>query len=89
MASLIPTEDLANFNRITGGNVMRHNYRTLTEQEKRDIETLKDHGLTLWKFITSLHHGDPNMGVFTTRELATAMEKVEEAVMWATKHITR
>lgn len=61
-------------------NVMRHNYRVLNEQEKADIVDIKDAGMA---FIRTLDRFP------TTREVAIARTKVEEAVMWAVKSITK
>jgi hypothetical protein len=61
-------------------NVMRHEYRVLTEDEKSNITMMKDVGLI---FILNCDH----IGV--SRELSIAKTKMEEAVMWAVKHITR
>ena len=60
-------------------NVMRHEYRTLTDQEKAAMEQIKDQGLDLWTMLDDLG---------ASRELSLAKTKVEEAVMWAVKHIT-
>ena len=61
-------------------NVMRHQYRQLTESEKASMDKLKDKGLELFELIESLG---------TSRELALAKTKTEEAIMWAVKHLTR
>lgn len=63
----------------TVNNVMRHSYRVLSDQEKEQMRAVKDAGLQFHELLTSL--GD-------SRELQQARVKVEEAVMWATKHIT-
>jgi hypothetical protein len=60
-------------------NVMRHEYRVLSDEEKQIMKNVKDKGLELFTLIKSL-------GV--SRELALAATKTEEAVMWAVKHIT-
>lgn len=60
-------------------NVMRHQYRVLTDAEKGAMQKLKDDGLALHDYITSLG---------TSRELSIAKTKLEECVMWATKHLT-
>lgn len=75
-------------------NVMRHNYRVLSESEKLDMQAIKDMGLD---FIDKLYrmsgHNDevmPTEGApFASRELSIAATKMEEAVMWAVKHITK
>ena len=61
-------------------NVMRHEYRVLTDAEKFEMKTLKDMGLA---FVTFCDR------VGSSRELSLAKTKAEEAVMWAVKHITR
>lgn len=61
-------------------NVMRHEYRVLNEGEKQVMQHVKDKGLELHTFFEA-------MG--TSRELSIAKTKLEEAVMWAVKHITR
>lgn len=72
----IPSTDDAR----TVNNTMRHTYRTLTEEEKQQMSTIKDLGL---EFIETLDEiGD-------SREISIAKTKMEEAVMWGTKHVTR
>lgn len=61
-------------------NIMRHNYRVLSDGEKAAMQAIKDEGLKLHQLIES---------VGQSRELSLAKTKVEEAVMWAVKHITR
>lgn len=63
-------------------NVMRHKYKDLSEAEKIQIKYLKDEGLRFWEAIHSLD-------AFGSRELSLAKTKVEEAVFWATKHLSR
>ena len=64
----------------TINNVMRHGYRVLSDDEKAQMQSVKDKGLELWTLINSM--GD-------SRELSIAKTKAEEAVMWAVKHLTR
>lgn len=61
-------------------NVMRHTYRVLSDDEKAQMQALKDKGLELHDLIESIGQ---------SRELSLAKTKTEEAVMWAVKHITR
>lgn len=61
-------------------NTMRHQYRVLDESEKQQMQDIKDKGLEFYEYLSSL--GD-------TRELSLAKTKIEEAVMWAVKHITK
>lgn len=63
----------------TINNVMRHEYKILTDEEKAAMQKVKDMGLELHTFIKSLGVG---------RELSLAATKIEEAVMWTVKHIT-
>ena len=64
----------------TVNNVMRHEYRVLSDVEKAQMQALKDKGLELHNLIESIGQ---------SRELSIAKTKTEEAVMWAVKHITR
>ena len=63
----------------TVNNAMRHGYRVLTDAEKVAMQNIKDEGLTFWGLID---------GLGQSRELALAKTKIEEAVMWAVKHLT-
>jgi hypothetical protein len=63
----------------TINNVMRHGYRVLSDAEKEQMQRLKDDGLAFWELIDSIGQ---------SRELSLAKTKVEEAVMWAVKHVT-
>lgn len=64
----------------TVNNTMRHQYRVLSEDEKAQMQSIKDKGLEFHDYIKSLG---------SSRELSLAATKVEEAVMWAVKHLTR
>jgi len=77
----------------TVNNIMRHEYRVLNDAEKGSMRDVKDEGA---RFVRLLHFiGNPEQigGEFPTqqrsRELSIAQTKIEEAVMWAVKHITR
>lgn len=61
-------------------NVMRHEYRGLTNEEKDQMELIKDLGISFWEAVDRI--GD-------SREISVSLTKIEEAVMWATKHLTR
>lgn len=67
----------------TANNTVRHKYRTLSENEKIDMLVLKDAGADFLNKIDTVasHSAD-------SRDLAIARTKVEEAVMWAVKHVT-
>ena len=63
----------------TVNNVMRHEYRVLSELEKNQMQDVKDLGFDFYNLIDSLG---------ASRETSLAKTKIEEAVMWAVKHIT-
>ncbi len=74
-------------------NLMRHQYRVLSEIEKKQMQRVKDLGLG---FVKNLHGigGTPEMiegnpAGQGSRELSIAQTHIEDAVMWAVKHITR
>ena len=73
------TVDSASDERIVN-NVMRHEYRVLDDREKRQMEQAKDLGLQFHQWCSD---------VGGSEELSLAKTKIEEAVMWAVKHITR
>ena len=64
----------------TINNVMRHEYRVLSDEEKIQMRQIKDIGREFWEFVDRMGQ---------TRELALAKTKIEEAVMWAVKHLTK
>jgi hypothetical protein len=61
-------------------NVMRHEYRVLTDEEKHQMLRIKDFGKAFFDECTATGN---------SRELSLAKTKIEEAVMWAVKHITK
>jgi hypothetical protein len=63
----------------TINNTMRHQYRILSDAEKLSMQSIKDLGLQF--------HGLVD-GLGNSREISLAKTKIEEAVMWAVKHIT-
>jgi hypothetical protein len=63
----------------TINNVMRHGYRVLSDDEKSQMQKLKDDGLAFWTLLDSIGQ---------SRELSVAKTKIEESVMWAVKHVT-
>ncbi len=63
----------------TANNAVRHQYRVLSDAEKAAMVRIKDIGAA---FIAEIERTGSG------RELAIARTKVEEAVMWAVKHIT-
>lgn len=63
----------------TANNAVRHTYRILSDEEKAAMVWFKDSGAAFIKFCDD--HGP-------SREMSIAKTKMEEAVMWAVKHIT-
>lgn len=64
--------------RVTN-NTVRHQYRVLTDDEKQEMLEIKDLGAAFLEKLNSLGN---------SREINIAKTRVEEAVMWAVKHIT-
>lgn len=64
----------------TANNAVRHQYRTLSDIEKQQMVDIKDLGASFLNLVD-------NIG--SSRDLAIAKTKIEEAVMWAVKHVTR
>lgn len=61
-------------------NVMRHAYRVLSDEEKGQMQKIKDMGADFYAECDKIGQ---------SRELSLAKTKIEEAVMWAVKHVTR
>ena len=75
MASVESTSDARTVN-----NSVRHQYyRVLSDAEKANMVTVKDKGLDFLELVS---------GLGNSRELSIAKTKIEEAVMWAVKHVT-
>ncbi len=85
----------------TVNNRFRHKYRVLHEGEKNLMEGVKNMGAQFDNLLqvisaTTFHENgevtvdekaDPER--LSSRELSAARTKIEEAVMWAVKHVTR
>lgn len=75
-------------------NTMRHQYRVLTDAEKANMQAIKDKGLEFLDLLDALRtppvpiEGSDMCAGTIDRELIIARERIEEAVMWAVKHIT-
>ena len=74
------TGDERTVNNTLGGNTMRHQYRVLTDDEKAQMERIKDWGANGLNVLMDC--------VPAGRERALAITKAEEAVMWAVKGLT-
>ncbi len=70
-------------------NVMRHEYRVLDDTERESMKSVKDLGLLFTQLLHKIGGTEQTQDRQGSRELSTAQTKMEEAVMWATKHITR
>lgn len=70
-------------------NVMRHEYKVLSDKEKVFMKTIKDLGLEFHNYLSFVAVDTANGNTPGSRELSLAKTKIEEAVMWAVKHITR
>lgn len=85
-------------------NAVRHQYKVLSDAEKAQMLAVKDKGREFLELIESLRTpeevvkgedgepmtlgGQPVLVGTYDRELNIAAERIEEAVMWAVKHIT-
>lgn len=61
-------------------NTMRHQYRILSEEEKELMLSIKDKGAEFEAVLD---------GMAPSREVSLARTKIEEAVMWAVKGLTK
>lgn len=63
-------------------NAVRHTYRVLSDDEKARMVQIKDKGA---EFLSIMDEMGGSKG---SREISIARTKMEEAVMWAVKHLT-
>ena len=63
----------------TINNAVRHTYRVLSDEEKAQMQNIKDLGAAFLNACNDLGR---------SRELSIAITNAEQAVMWAVKHIT-
>lgn len=61
-------------------DVMRQRYRQLNPTEAQTMANVKTQGMVFWSMLDAMGN---------SRELSLAKTQIEEAVMWAVKHITR
>jgi hypothetical protein len=66
--------------RTATADPMRMTYKALSDAEVRQMNTIKEHAKTFYDFIDDFG---------PSREISLAKTKIEEAVMWAVKYITR
>lgn len=63
-----------------GRSTMRQQYRVLNDAEKAEVDLIKEQGEALFRTLSLLD---------ASREISIAKTKLEEAVMWAVKGITK
>lgn len=61
-------------------DIVRTQYKTLTTDEESQVRHLKERGAELLRVLD---------GIGESRELSIAKIRIEEAVMWGVKHLTR
>jgi hypothetical protein len=66
-------------NKLSNPDVMRMEYRPLNADQSAQILAIKGNAASLYGHLCTFG---------ASRELSLAKTKLEEAVMWATKHIT-
>lgn len=64
-------------------NIFRSVYKELTEEDKKHIEDVKNKANELWNLLPKTD------GKGANREVALAITKLEEVVMWAVKGMTK
>lgn len=64
-------------------NIFRSTYKELSEEDKKHIEDVKNKASELWHLLPK----DGDRGI--NREVALAITKLEEVVMWAVKGMTK
>ncbi|MEE4302443.1 MAG: hypothetical protein V2J24_23590 [Pseudomonadales bacterium] len=64
-------------------NVMRRTPQQLSDLQQDRISNVKEYGADFWDLLDRIGISSGH-----SRELQLAKDRVEEAVMWATKHIT-
>ena len=73
----------------TVNNGVRHQYRVLTDAEKADMVQIKDIGLAFAAVLHRIGGTDRAGDRMASRELSLALTNIEQAVMWAVKHVRR
>jgi hypothetical protein len=78
----------------TANNAMRHQYRILSEEEKSQIEEIKDLGAAFTQLLHRVGRTIPPASPdeehrFGSGNLTLAFRHVEDAVYRAVKHVTR
>lgn len=66
--------------RAQENDVLRHEYRVLSDEDKALVKAIKDAGAHFLAVVASAG---------SSREISLSRTKIEEAVFWAVKHVTR
>jgi len=69
-------------------NIVRHEYRVLTDEEKAQVKEVKDMGLEFIAFLHAIGETDPSGDRMGSAHLTLAMRHIEDAVYRTVKHIT-
>lgn len=72
----------------TANNAVRHQYRVLSDEEKAEMQHIKDMGAAFLAMLHRLGGTDPGGDRMGSRDLALAQTHMEDAVMRAVRHIT-
>jgi hypothetical protein len=66
-------------------NIMLHGYRTLTEDQEKQLRELKDSALQMWNDLHLIDGSSAERRDFDHRELIQAGLKLEEMMLWVEK----
>lgn len=72
----------------TANNAVRHQYRTLSDLEKQQMQRVKDLGAQFIAMLHEIGETDAATDWQASRNLALAQTHAEDAVMRAVRHIT-
>lgn len=72
----------------TTNNSVRHQYRTLSDAEKAQMQNIKDIGAKFIRECEAIGGGCVNHEAQAHRDLSLAVQHAEDAVMRAVRHIT-
>jgi len=68
---------------------MRHSYRVLSDDEKVQMQRIRDLGAAFLVVLHKIGGTDPSGDRFGSRDLSLAATHAEDAVMRAVRHITK
>lgn len=73
----------------TENNSTRHEYRRLTDLEKRQVDQIKAQGHSLLMTLHAVGGTNPAGDRMASRDLSLAQTHIEDAVMRAVRHVTK